>query len=207
MGFAGGVALAAARFAAGAVVAAAVLLSSFAAGSALATTGGFGADSVFAGDSDFAAVFGLLSVTAIELFAVVSAGDDVLAFVSALGAGAFAAGVGFDSDLGSGRASDGGAGAGTSVGSFFSALDDLSALDDVEALDDADDSVAGSGEIGDAGGTGDVAFTLAERDAGGGFIQSRTYGTATAPNTPRTIRTRTTRNHVAAKIERGGTSS
>jgi hypothetical protein len=194
---------------AGAVVAAAVLLSSFAAGSALATIGGFaagsvlagavglGADSVFAGDSDFAAAFGLLSVTAIELLAVVSAGDAVLDFASALGAGAFATGVvGFDS-----------AGDGVSVGSFFSALDDLSALDDIEELDDAEDSVAGSGEIGVGGCTGVVAFTLAARDTGGGFIQSRTYGTATAPNTPRTIRTRTTRNHVAAKIERGGTSS
>jgi hypothetical protein len=149
----------------------------------------------------------LLSVAAIELLAVGSAGAAVPDFVSALGAGAFATGVCFDSGLGSGRATDGGAGDGTSVGSFFSALDDLSALDDIDELDDADDSEDGSGEIGAAGCTGDVAFTLADRETGGGFIQSRTYGTATAPNTPRTIRTRTTRNHVAAKIERGGTSS
>jgi hypothetical protein len=141
----------------------------------------------------------LLSVTAIALFA---------------GAGAFATGAGFGSGLGSGFAVDGGAaGGGVSVGSFFSALgdfstgEDFSALDAPDMLEDGDDSVAGSGEIGVAGGAGDVAFALAERETGGGFIQSRTYGTATAPNTPRTIRTRTTRNHVAAKMERGGTSS
>jgi hypothetical protein len=80
-------------------------------------------------------------------------------------------------------------------------------LDEPDVLDDGADSVAGSGETGAAGGAGDVAFALTERETGGGFIQSRTYGTATAPNTPRTIRTRTTRNHVAAKMERGGTSS
>jgi hypothetical protein len=95
----------------------------------------------------------------------------------------------------------------------FSALDELDVpdeldvLDELGALDDAADSDAGSGAIGAGCGTGDVAFTLAERDTGGGFIQSSTYGTATAPNTPSTIRTRTTRNHVAAKMERGGTSS
>jgi hypothetical protein len=123
----------------------------------------------------------LPSVTAIELFAVVSA-------------------------LGVARVTAEPA-SGTSVGSFFSTLDDFSALDEDDELDDAGASEAGSGAIGAVDGTGDVALALAVRETGGGFIQSRTYGTATAPNTPRTIRTRTTRNHVAAKIERGGTSS
>jgi len=41
----------------------------------------------------------------------------------------------------------------------------------------------------------------------GGFIQSSTHGTATAPTTPSTITTSTTRNQVAAKMDRGGTSS
>ncbi|HVG80098.1 MAG TPA: hypothetical protein VNF03_18255 [Patescibacteria group bacterium] len=192
--------------------------SSFAAGSAFATTcdfdaasvfadsvfGGaaaFGVDSLLPDDSDFVAAFGVLSVAAIELFADESVETDGVDFDSDLGAGAFATGAGFGSGLGSGRASaGGGAGVGTGARSFLSAL--------FSALDGAVDSDAGSGEIGVAGGAGDVAFMLADRDdKGGGFIQSRTYGTATAPITPRTIRTRTTRNHVAAKMERGGMSS
>jgi hypothetical protein len=44
-------------------------------------------------------------------------------------------------------------------------------------------------------------------DLGGAFIASRMYGTATAPTTPRTMRTSTARNHVAAKMERGVASS
>jgi len=165
----------------------------------LAAAGALGAGSLFAEGSLFAALLPLLSVTDIALLA---------------GAGAFATGAGFGSGLGSGFAVDGGAaGGGVSVGSFFSALgdfstgEDFSALGALDMLEDDDDSVAGSGEMGAADGAGDGAFALTERDTGGGFIQSSTYGTATAPNTPRTIRTRTTRNHVAAKMERGGTSS
>jgi len=43
--------------------------------------------------------------------------------------------------------------------------------------------------------------------AAGGLTTSRTYGTASAPITPTTIKTRITRNHKAAKIERRGSMS
>jgi len=149
----------------------------------------------------------LLSVAAIAPL-VDSAG--AAGFASFFNAGAFATGAGLDSGLGSGLAVAGGAAGDGSVGSFFSTLDDFSAVDDFSALDVVDmlDEFGAleDGADPDAG-TGDGAFALTERDTGGGFIQSSTYGTATAPNTPRTIRTRTTRNHVAAKMERGGTSS
>jgi hypothetical protein len=69
---------------------------------------------------------------------------------------------------------------------------------------------AGVGED-DGGGDGDVAAVGADFTSaccvGGGFTASRMYGTATAPMTPSTIKTRTARNQVAAKIERGASSS
>jgi len=42
---------------------------------------------------------------------------------------------------------------------------------------------------------------------GGGFITSRTYGTASTPATPSRITTRSTRNHKEAKIDRRGSVS
>jgi len=116
----------------------------------------------------------------------------------------------FDSVFGSvragGDASDGATGddatgAGIIVEeSFFSATDfspsglSLGDFSDVGDIVDGDDAI------------GDFVDAMV-RGAGGGFIQSSRYGTATAPTTPSTITTRTTRNQVAAKIDRGGTSS
>lgn len=68
-----------------------------------------------------------------------------------------------------------------------------------------------SAREGDGGGDGGAAGNGADFTTaccvGGGFTASRMYGTATAPMTPRTMRTSTARNHVAAKIDRGGSSS
>jgi hypothetical protein len=101
---------------------------------------------------------------------------------------------------------------------------------------DAVDGVEAGGDVDDGGKVGDGAGIIVESrpvrspavdgtDGGGGVgtgeglaaadcfggggecIMSRTYGTATAPTTPRTIRTRSARNHVAAKIDRGASSS
>jgi hypothetical protein len=69
--------------------------------------------------------------------------------------------------------------------------------------------VIATGGGGDAGllGCGTGMGSLAVVLGLGAFIASRMYGTATAPMTPRTMSTRTARNHVAAKIERGAVSS
>jgi hypothetical protein len=69
------------------------------------------------------------------------------------------------------------------------------------------DLSAGESAIVDGPGVIGLFAVAAVRAGGGGFIQSSAYGTATAPTTPRTITTRTTRNQVAAKIDLGGTSS
>jgi hypothetical protein len=133
------------------------------------------------------------------------------AFAAALDSAAdFAAGagVGFDSlftserdddDVSAGVVGAGATGAGTTVESFFSAVLSPSGL----SLGDFSEGIAVDGLVGVLG----DCIVVAVRGSGGGFIQSSTYGTATAPTTPRTITTRTTRNQVAAKIDRGGTSS
>jgi hypothetical protein len=94
--------------------------------------------------------------------------------------------------------------AGAIVESFLSEPD-LSLADESLGGRSLADVSADAGVVGVSGALGSVVATV--RVAGGGFIQSSTYGTATAPTTPSTITTRTTRNHVAAKMDRGATSS
>jgi hypothetical protein len=86
------------------------------------------------------------------------------------------------------------------VESFFSAADLSPSGLSLGDRSDVDGGIDVDGALGDF-------VEAVVRGAGGGFIQSSRYGTATAPTTPSTITTRTTRNHVAAKIDRGGTSS
>jgi hypothetical protein len=155
-----------------------------------------------------------LSVTAIAVWVLASAlGSGTLACAIGSGVG-FVAGVddvALASLFGSGRVGagagggDGATGAGMIVDdSFLSALGDMVAGLSLAGLSAGDGAVGVNGAA--VGVNGDrVVATV--RGAGGGFIQSSTYGTATAPTTPSTITTRTTRNQVAAKIERGGTSS
>src|SRR5438874_2907008 len=204
-----GVALAAARFGAAGVVAAAdvaaaaglasslVALDGFALLSAFAIVSGFGADAGGAGTSGFA-----LSVTAIALLLLASLGGataraslrggvGLVSTARAVGGGGLLSLFGSEREGGgAGAGVEGVMGAGMSVVSLFSVAD------------------AGF-SAGDAGLSGVVGkgFAATGGRETGGFIQSSTHGTATAPTTPRTITTRTTRNQVAAKIDRGGTSS
>jgi hypothetical protein len=149
-----------------------------------------------------------LSVTAIAVCVLASVlGSGTLAFAVEDSAGE----VDLASLFGSGRvgagagAGDGAAGAGMIVDESFLSAATLSP----SGLSLAGWS-AGDGAVGVSGaavGVNGDRVVATVRGAGGGFIQSSTYGTATAPTTPSTITTRTTRNQVAAKMERGGTSS
>jgi hypothetical protein len=179
------------------------------------TTSGFVAASAL-GDVGFAAVaLAGLSVTAIAV--LLSTDGDAFAsgtvdFALDFDSMAVLA-VDGDSLFVSGRAgvaaSDGAPGAGPSVESRLSAdglsLPGFSLVD--RSLDDGDLSAAADFPDDVVVEVSDDFVVPADRDGGGGLIQSSTYGTATAPMTPSTITTRTTRNHVAAKIDRGGTSS
>ena len=129
-------------------------------------------------------------------------GAGVLDFASVFGSVRAGGSVRVGGDASGGATGDvvtGGAGI-IVVESFFSAADLSPSGLSLGDRSDVDGGIDVDGALGDF-------VEAVVRGAGGGFIQSSRYGTATAPTTPSTITTRTTRNHVAAKMDRGGTSS
>ncbi|MEX2147389.1 MAG: hypothetical protein WED01_10305 [Candidatus Rokuibacteriota bacterium] len=156
--------------------------------------------------ADALAVFGVLSAAALAdrllfagaaVFGAAGAGFAAGSSGFATGAGGFTAGgAGFvPPDIAAPGAGVARGGAGRAVSAGAAVRGGVTGADGAGAA------------VGAGGATGNGVDVTAACCEAGGFTASRMYGTATAPTTPRTIRMRTARNHVAAKIERGGSSS
>src|SRR5437763_244484 len=178
-----GVVAAAAVAAAAGLASSLAALDGFALLSAFAIVSGFGADAGGAGTSGFA-----LSVTAIALLLLASLGGataraslrggvGLVSTARAVGGGGLLSLFGSEREgSGAGAGVEGVMGAGMSVVSLFS----------------VGDAGVSAGVAGLSGVVGEGFAATGGREPGG-FIQSSTHGTATAPTTPRTITTRTTR--------------